>query len=255
MKPMPTTWKKTLATAATITWMGLGCAGSPSEAPGAPVTVKAQAASKKPTPPPPHDDVSAPPVSIHWTETPASQNGNVLSADVVNTTTQAVKASISINAESPDGDLLSVDHGMRTLQPNSSTTINIPVAKLPVQSVGAATTVTLVATYDGAAGPDLRGDGKAAKAGSRQTSSDARYVTFDDTSFKSARARNRADQARENGKMIKNKQSIRAVALRKRDAKTGAMQAQDLNADRPGNAKGMQIVQLDAADGPEVPTN
>jgi hypothetical protein len=178
------------------------------------------------------DDSSPTPAVVRWDDE-GDARGRALYATLENTVNQPLTVTLELLTTGPHGDLASAVHGRYQLRGKSSTSVVIPLAKLPIQSAGAATAVTLVAQYElkQASVPGMP-KGIRAASGMQRSYSDVRYMTFDDDRFGDAVARPSESEAKQgaakrNARAVATTVSVRTLPEARKLAETAAVPGGD----------------------------
>jgi hypothetical protein len=136
-------------------------------------------------------------VVVFWQDSSETLSATALTASLRNSTADPIVVQLEILMSEPSGKMVTRSFGERTLQGHETVPVTIPLGDLPVQSVGAASTVTLVASYE-THRPELGGSGQFETTLQKlQAHATPRYVTFA-SDFAQATIRSSAAQARLN---------------------------------------------------------
>jgi hypothetical protein len=142
-----------------------------------------------------HDRPSAPAIGVAWDPQPTGDSApSVLTGTVRNSTRRDRPVSLQVVGIDPHGDVVVRPIATLLVPAKGSASFSVPVADLPVQSVGIDSRVSLLATYEQSA-PLPNGEASTFKV---QAHSAPLHVTFDDVMAR-AIVRTTADQARFNG--------------------------------------------------------
>lgn len=93
------------------------------------------------------DGTSLPALTIYWQGAESEREGNGLTAVAQNTTKEALLVEFSLLGVAPTSDTVVREFGSRHVPANSSEVLRVSISDLPVQSVGVASSVTLVGRY------------------------------------------------------------------------------------------------------------
>lgn len=180
---------------------------------------------------------------VRWLDAGGSQRLDAIRARITNTTERSIDGEIVLATQAPDGSLLETPVAKRTFLGREAFDMTLPVADLPVQSVGVGTAVMLVARYD-SGDSAIAGTSEAVERNHRVKSFGPRiYVTHED-GFGAATLRSSRDEARANGVRLLDRERI-AV----RDQRGGAASLATPLAERP-----FQVTFTLPADAPGSPS-
>ena len=166
-----------------------------------------------------HDRPSPPAIGVGWDAQATTEEApSVLTGTVKNATRRDRTVSLEVVGIDPHDVVVTRPLGTLVVPAKGSASFRIPVADLPVQSVGLDSRVSILATYEQSA-PLPNGEVRTFNV---QTHSAPLHVTFDDVMAR-ATVRTTANQARFNGARF-GAVVPKVARLRRFDATRGAMQ-------------------------------
>ena len=192
------------------------------------------------------DSRSAPELLVRWDNNGEGFRGAALSASVENTTDRAIAAQVVLVVSSRSGERRELVVYEGSIDPRTSAPVSVNVDALPIQSVGASSTVLLMARWERATPSSTDSNEKVAGV-KLKSFAEPRHVTWDAdfrrATVRSRKAQNAADDAAQDAS-----ERPKIQALRVRDAATGNFRAATATALADAPMAGVRSARAGATD-------